>query len=135
MFELDLLCFDEPFRFCYATMEQFAHHTFSVAFVIETHPLMSAFLLLDLKPGEPAYINTVDVHPAQRRLGLGRALLDAAEGAASAREAKFITLHVSTENEAALRLYESCGYRKTHKRVSFYGDGLHAFFLEKALKS
>lgn len=50
-----------------------------------------------------------------RGQGTGRALLKAAEDWARARHSEFIELGVLSENQAALRAYESCGYTECGK--------------------
>ena len=50
------------------------------------------------------------VEPRARRRGVARALLDAAEARARAQGLPYLTLMVTEENEAAVRLYESAGF-------------------------
>lgn len=56
-----------------------------------------------------ADVSKMLVHPAARRLGLGRALLRAAEDAARAEGRTLLTLDTE-DGSPAQRLYESCGY-------------------------
>jgi ribosomal protein S18 acetylase RimI-like enzyme len=69
---------------------------------------------LGQRPAQPAawWIYDIDVVPAQRRRGYGRALLDAAEREAKRRGADSIGLNVFGGNDAARRLYESAGYQE-----------------------
>ncbi len=50
------------------------------------------------------------VEPALQRRGVGRALLQAAEGEAKRRGLPYMTLMVTEENVAARSLYERGGY-------------------------
>lgn len=52
----------------------------------------------------------IALHETQRGTGLARALMYYLECAARAREARRIRLKVRKTNEAAQRLYRSCGY-------------------------
>ena len=55
-------------------------------------------------------VNGLAVDPSRRRVGVGRALIDAAAAEASARGARRLTLRVLGPNDAARRLYESAGF-------------------------
>jgi ribosomal protein S18 acetylase RimI-like enzyme len=55
-------------------------------------------------------VNGIAVHPDCQRIGVGRALIDAAAGEARARGARRLTLRVLGPNAGARRLYESAGF-------------------------
>lgn len=55
-------------------------------------------------------INGLDVLPHVRRLGIGTALLLAAEDAARKRGCRAVGLGVGTDNPEAERIYRSLGY-------------------------
>jgi ribosomal protein S18 acetylase RimI-like enzyme len=64
-----------------------------------------------LKAAHKANLFGMYVRPAARKLGLGRALIVAAQAEARARAGTIvIDLTVTAGNDAALRLYESCGF-------------------------
>ena len=56
---------------------------------------------------------------AHRRTGLGRALVRAAVRSARSRGLALVSLHVSTGNDGAIRLYVSEGFR-TERRIAGY---------------
>jgi N-acetylglutamate synthase len=62
-----------------------------------------------------AGITAVEVTPASRRAGLGRALTLAICAEAAARGAGHVFLQVETENVAARTLYERCGFGYSHR--------------------
>jgi N-acetylglutamate synthase len=64
---------------------------------------------------EWAGITAVEVNPARRRRGLGAALTLAVCAEAARRGARRVFLQVETENVAALRLYERCGFGYSHR--------------------
>lgn len=68
-------------------------------------------------PGEREVLN-IAVHPDLRRRGIARRLLEAE--LASARAARF--LEVRESNKAAIKLYESLGFRPTGRRHEYYHD-------------
>lgn len=65
--------------------------------------------------------------------GLGSALLAAAEQAAAARGAHWLTLEMREDNEPARRLYARRGYAGTGRSEAYYGDGAAALHLGKRL--
>lgn len=72
--------------------------------------------------------------PEARGRGIGAALLDAAEHAASERGCRALRLEVRTDNAAAIRLYESHGFRRIGCRPGYYEDGADAWRYEKGIR-
>jgi len=66
---------------------------------------------------------TVGVTPAARRRGVGRALMAAALPPARQRGATQVFLEVAVDNDPAIALYETLGFRKTGLRKSYYDRG------------
>lgn len=75
-------------------------------------------------------IGRIAIAPDVQGLGIGQALLDAAERHAHADEAELFTGSLS---EANLRLYTRCGYVET-ERVE-QGEGVEEVYLRKRLRS
>lgn len=72
----------------------------------------------EVRPGEEgAYVFDVEVAEAFRRRGHGRALMLLAERIAAGAGRRLIALHVFEGNDPARTLYESLGYRTTHRNV------------------
>jgi ribosomal protein S18 acetylase RimI-like enzyme len=67
---------------------------------------------------EDCWLEDLYVVPEGRRLGLGRALVEAALSAARERGCVRIELDVDEDNAAALALYRSCGFRLDSKGPS-----------------
>ena len=70
--------------------------------------------------GDEAEILTFGVLPERRRLGLGRALLDALLAEAGRRRLGAIVLEVAADNEAARRLYAAFGFVQAGRRPRYY---------------
>ena len=114
MGSLVLLSFEKLLEFIFAQS-----HALLVA---ESGNLRVGFLLLlDSLPDEvsmapQAFVAYMAVEPKAQRRGIGRALLNAAEGLARERGLPTIAMMVTESNVPALDLYTSSGYR-TERRL------------------
>lgn len=79
------------------------------------------YIIFWFLPSE-ADIHNVAVHPAQRRQGIGRSLLQAVIDEAGRQGLSRITLEVRKSNEAAQRLYQSLGFVSQGLRKGYYSD-------------
>ena len=86
--------------------------------------LVVAWVVADVE----VQILEVAVHPTLRRRGLGARLVRAALDLAPAVDA---TLEVRASNDAALRLYESCGFSRVGERAGYYADGEDAVLMTR----
>jgi ribosomal-protein-alanine N-acetyltransferase len=68
------------------------------------------------------HILNVAVDRAVRRQGLGRKLMDAALAAGRQRACRISNLEVRRSNTAAIKLYESLGFRAVGMRPAYYQD-------------
>jgi len=59
---------------------------------------------------------------AARRRGIGRALMEAAEGEGRRRGARLATLEVRRSNAAAIALYRTMEYRQVGIRPNYYAE-------------
>ena len=86
---------------------------------------------------DEAEILTLAVVPSARRRGLGRALVRAAVGAATAAGAQALFLEVAAGNTAAVALYEGEGFERAGTRRGYYarpgGQAEDALVLRRAL--
>lgn len=69
---------------------------------------------------DEGYITNVAVSPEHRREGVGRALLEVFLRFGRESGLRFLTLEVRAGNEAAIGLYESCGFREAGRRKNYY---------------
>lgn len=136
MYALDLLCFDERFRFDEAAMRRYAQEAGALVLVAQAEEMLAGFLIAKIvrRGGlASAYLNTLDVHPDWRRQGLARKLLVLLEESLSRSAVRSIRLHVFQENLAAVDFYESAGFERLAKAPHYYGAGLHAWVYGKKL--
>jgi ribosomal-protein-alanine N-acetyltransferase len=138
MYILDLVCFDEPFRFDLRSMRRFARHPGALVVVAEADAALVGFVVAHLvRRGRRrvGYVVTLDVAPEFRRLGLAHALMSAAELQAAAESADTMALHVYAGNAPAVAFYEHFGYSRGAACPSFYGKGLDGWIYTKPLTS
>lgn len=76
---------------------------------------IGAYLILD-----EADINQVAVSPLYRRRGIAQALLQDFMQKLRKKNIDAITLEVRASNEAAIALYEKCGFKNEGVRKNFY---------------
>lgn len=86
---------------------------------------LAGFVLCRVAADE-AEILTIATAPARRRQGVGRALLEAAAGTASAGGAETVFLEVAEDNAAALGLYRAAGFAPVGRRKGYYSRGAGA---------
>ena len=137
MYELDLLCFADPFCFDLRSMRHFAMQKDAIVVVAEDSGALGGFVILNLEPmlgAKIAYVTTLDVHPQLRRHGLAMKLMDEAERVAEGAGAGLAALHVYTGNEPAIAFYERRGYARGSLDPEFYGPGVDAWTYTKPLK-
>lgn len=79
------------------------------------------------------HVITLDVHPEQRRQGLGAALLAVGERYCQRRGARMMRLETAVNNETAIRFYQRSGYRIARRIRGYYTRELDAWRMEKPL--
>lgn len=97
----------------------------TLAWVVEDAGRVVGHLLASAVVDE-GEILTVAVHPAARRAGHARALIDALHAGWRARGVTRGHLEVRTDNAAARALYEASGWRPSGVRRGYYGPDADA---------
>ncbi|WP_243286604.1 GNAT family N-acetyltransferase [Geothrix terrae] len=82
------------------------------------------------RAGEAELIR-IAVAPAARGRGLGRALLMTSQRELAADGMDRLYLEVRPSNEAAVRLYEACGWSPCGRRPRYYADGEDALLYQR----
>ncbi len=90
-------------------------------------------LVLLRRGGSRARLYAFAVRASARRRGLGAKLLAAAERDAARRGRRWMTLETARDNESAIKLYRSAGYRLESSLGPYYEDGSPADRFVKAL--
>ena len=66
------------------------------------------------------HIGQISVRPSQQGIGIGRGLIEYTVSEFARLGFKYVSLAVTSANENALRLYESCGFQTVHEFAVFY---------------
>ncbi len=80
-----------------------------------------------------AHIQNLAVDPIYRRIGVASKLLDHLIGICTSKKIEHIRLEVRTENEGAVKFYESRGFARVKVLKSYYENGDDAYLMKKDL--
>jgi ribosomal protein S18 acetylase RimI-like enzyme len=136
LYALEELCFEPPERFSRRYMRNLVSRANAATWIAEEAGQMTGFAIVEWnqEPDEmTAYIQTIEVAPKACGRGVGRELLSRIEGSALGAGACAISLHVEVTNAAAIRLYESHGYRCEGREEDYYPQGRAALIYLKRL--
>ena len=136
LYAIEEICFQPPFRFSRAFMRKLTESRRFVAWIAEQDGVLTGFAIVDLKAAsEPpaTYIQTIEVAPEWRGQGIASELLRRVESSSYDGGARFVWLHVDTENKIAIRLYEAHGYMREGREEHFYARHRGAFIYRKPL--
>jgi ribosomal protein S18 acetylase RimI-like enzyme len=74
------------------------------------------------------------VHPDHRKNNIGSKLLIKAINHVNVGNLESLFLEVGSDNLAAIKLYEKCGFIKLHLQKSFYSDGADAYIMQRSIR-
>ena len=86
-------------------------------------PLLGYVLAAHAARTDEAWLLGLGVHPDVRKYGYGRALMERCLSRLRHDGAQAVRLTVKPGNNAAIKLYESAGFKKTGYIPHYYGDG------------
>lgn len=139
LYRLDVVCFEPPFRFTRAAIGEFSQAPGAFTIVAEDDAAeLLGFIILQMSVTDheiEAYVVTLDVTPACRRMGVATTLLDSCEKVVERQGRARMALHVSAENRGAIQFYEERGYSRLQLHPDFYAQGLSAYGYVKRLGS
>nr|BDT28646.1 GNAT family N-acetyltransferase [Bacteriovorax sp. HI3] len=88
------------------------------------------FVLFDINGADSfAHLLKILVNPDKRGAGLGKALLSEAIEILKSRGMKTFFLEVEENNDSAIGLYQTAGFKIIHKKKHFYSNGATAFIM------
>jgi len=135
-YAIEEACFEPAVRFSRALMRSLAFDPDCRTWLGIADYVRAGFAVVGLRgDADPAaaYIWTIEVLPAFRRMGVARQLLSRVEDSALAAGCAAIELHVSERNAAGLALYEAAQYARVGVVTEYYGRRENAFRYRKTL--
>ncbi len=136
LYAIEEICFQPPIRFSRSHLRKLIENPGSATWVVEEAGEIGGFAIVDWSgsPGQlRAYVETIEVLPAQRGRGAGSELLRRIEDSARAANAAAIWLHVESTNTSAIRLYRAHGYQPQGSTRHYYARGRNADIYSKSL--
>jgi ribosomal protein S18 acetylase RimI-like enzyme len=116
------------------SVRRFVDSPHAALIVAERAGVVEGYALVLFREGsEVARLYSIAVAPHTAGRGLGKALLEAAEDAAIARDRTVLRLEVHEKNAAAISRYEKSGYRRFGHHANYYQDRGHALRFQKRL--
>lgn len=135
LWRLDQLCFERGIAYSRQELRTFLELPRAACVVAEIGPDLGGFALTCPLPPDLAHVVTLDVHPAFRRRGLGRRLIESVLLRSARAGAKRAALEVDVRNSGAIAFYRVLGFRESGRLPDYYGPGLAAFEMRKELAS
>lgn len=135
IWQLDQECFPTGIAYSRSELRDFLAAKTAETIVIERAGRIVAFALGCRRGRTVGHVITLDVTASARRQGLGRRLMAELEGRFRAAGVARMQLETAVSNTVAIRFYERLGYRKVAKLRGYYGPGLHAWSMQKALET
>jgi len=119
--EIERKCFPIKVAYSKRQLEQLILNAGSDCLVEKKDGSIRAFLIVTYRPRSlTCSIETIDVDPAFKNMGIGLKLLKAAEIEMKRRGMRWSQLEVSEGNEAALNVYQKAGYTFKERLVGYY---------------
>jgi ribosomal-protein-alanine N-acetyltransferase len=138
LWAVDQQCFSPDIAYSRAELSAYMRRKGAFTLVAEvsgyTSPV-AGFLVAEAGRRSTAHIITIDVLPSVRRVGVGSALLAAAEERLRKAGCHTVFLEAAVNNMSALTFYKRHAYFIVRTMPGYYADGLDAFVLQKDLLS
>ena len=134
LWRLDQLCFEAGIAYSRSDLRRFLAMPRAACVLAEIGPTLCGFALAYSRPRDLAHVVTLDVHPTFRRRGLGRRLIESVQERCAAAGAQRVALEVDVRNSGAIAFYRKLGFQESGRIHSYYGTGLDAFEMVRALR-
>ncbi len=119
-------CFDDPWSM--TAIYQSYSHEYSLCRVAEIDATILGYLI-SYSIHEEGHLLNIAVLPEQRRMGIGRKLMEDWMLEGSKRNWEFAFLEVRAGNIPAIKLYEDFGFSHAGLRKKYYPDGEDAVLM------
>jgi ribosomal-protein-alanine N-acetyltransferase len=132
VYRIDQECFPKGIAYGRTELKFYLRSEGSLCLLAEVSGDVAGFILTD-QSAELGHVVTLDVLEAHRRQKLGSLLLENAEREAASRGGRLMVLETATTNKPAVAFWKQHGYREFGTIANYYGRGLDAFRMHKAL--
>jgi ribosomal-protein-alanine N-acetyltransferase len=136
LYEIDQACYPRGIAYSRRMLRWFLGERGSFCIVAQVEGDAEAaiigFLIAD-HHGEEGYIVTIDVLAAQRRSGVGTALLQETERRLAKIGVRYVGLETATNNEAGVAFWIRHGYRSSGVTRGYYLGCIDAYQMIKEL--
>jgi ribosomal-protein-alanine N-acetyltransferase len=127
LFELDQSYFPTPWKLeAWTDLQMSDHH---LVILYSENVIIGFCLFATVSADSFAHLLKILVLPESQKLGLGEKLLQQALNDCGCSQ---FFLEVVESNIAALRLYQSQGFKVIHRKKDFYGTGRSALIMTKS---
>jgi ribosomal-protein-alanine N-acetyltransferase len=133
MHRLDHRCFEPGIAFTRAQIETFLDLESLEGVGVDAKGELIGFAIGYLRRPALGGVLTLDVEPAHRRGGIGRALFQELLDRLETAGARVVRLEVDVRNAPAISFYRSFGFRRLGRIRDYYGDGKDAFEMERGV--
>ena len=119
--EIEQECFSGPIAYSKRQLAYLILHANSASFVEIREGVIRGFVIVTYrKRSLTSHIETIDVDPTYKKLGVGLRLLLFAEEDMRKRGKRWSQLEVSEGNKIAFKLYKKAGYKIKEKLKQYY---------------
>jgi [ribosomal protein S18]-alanine N-acetyltransferase len=143
LWRMDQICFDPQLAYSRLELAVYMRRPGSFTLVAESDKIegdenggsqrqILGFIVAEARR-KTGHIITIDVVPEARRVGVGSALLQAAENQLQLAGALTVALETAVNNGAAIRFYKRKGYFVEKTVPGYYSDQLDALVMRKEL--
>ena len=130
---LDRICFEPGIAYSRGQIRHFLRLPTAQSLLAESGGTVAGFAIGYRSRPAIGHLLTLDVDPAYRRTGVGRALLDELSARLRAAGARRIRLEVDIRNAGAVAFYERLGFRVEGRIPDYYGPERHAYVMGREL--
>jgi len=142
LYAIEEACFEPSVRFSRSLMRSLTHDANCRTWLGIVDDVRVGFAIVGLRgernsdedDPDSAYIWTIEVLPAFRRMGVARQLLMRVEESAREAGCTAVELHVSERNAEALAMYEAAGFVRLSVEPKYYGRNEDGFRYRKAIR-
>jgi ribosomal-protein-alanine N-acetyltransferase len=133
LYQLDQECYPPGIAYSRRMLKWYMRLPGADCLVAEHDAAIAGFILTSHE-ADLGHVITLDVAKAQRRSGVGTALLAAAEARMFAAGVRRVSLETATDNAPAVAFWKKHGYRTVAVLKNYYLDKLDAYEMQKGLK-